>query len=499
MTANNSINISGLIKNMLDSGFDTTDCLGELIDNSLGAKATNIKIHFIDDFKYYQDDINKTNYVILFADNGIGMNKNELDNCYILHNRQTANDERSGYFGIGSKHAKIHFTQYKHTSRTISKKVDTNLAEIEADWEAAVNNNEYNPKSHQITLDGNNIWNEYNINNNYGTIDIIPCNKSIYESIILNINNIVQKYGRMYYQNIKECTLSLYINEKENCKEYIVKSLDPLEWDNIGDDYKQIKTLDVRINKDNKIFVFFKNNKKNSEIVFYDEIDKKEKIMDKYEENTIKKGTIIIISTYNKEWKNHDNSKILGGRYIQRTNKIIDHFEIPFPTSGDFDKREFIAYSRHLINFTHVLDKEFQVQINKSHIKENDINHHIYESIKYLNKKFSEDIYKKHSTELKPVVLKPKPVEPEPVKPKQVEPKPVEPKQVVQQSKQLKLKCEYNKIILYENNYELLVLKTSHSNKLISFFNDNLKNLKNDTFIKFFDEYIKLSNRYNIN
>jgi light-regulated signal transduction histidine kinase (bacteriophytochrome) len=128
----------------------------QLIDNSLGAKATSIKIYFL-------DELNENKNVILFVDNGIGMNEEELDRCYILHNRDKASDERAGYFGIGSKHAKIHFTQHKYKSKTISKKSNTQLMEIDANWLLAVNKNEYNPKSHEITISGNKIWEKYHI------------------------------------------------------------------------------------------------------------------------------------------------------------------------------------------------------------------------------------------------------------------------------------------------------------------------------------------------
>ncbi len=558
MTTKNSINVGGLIKNMLDSGFDTNDCIGELIDNSLGANATNIKIHLL-------DTLNELKNVILFVDNGIGMDQTELEKCYVLHNRQDANDERAGYFGIGSKHAKIHFTQHKYFSKTISKKNEpqSQLFEIKADWKTAVENNHYNPIPHEITKSGEEIWNKYCINNN-GTIDIIPCDEILYKNIKLNINEIIELFGQRYYLYINNCSISFIIDDIE----YTVKSLDPIQWDLVPENLRKEIIIDVRKdNNSDKLYCYFDSPRKKNSKVYLDTYNGKSKLVQNdnndYLNNTVIKGTIIVKSVYMKEWKidkTNDDDEIeddddtvetnntdkikrkynlkMGGRYIQRNKKLIDHFKIPYPNSGDNAKRDYIALSRHLIKFNSNLDKEFQVQINKSHIKENDINNHIYETIKYLNKKFSENIYDTvHKKELKqvPVKSEPKPdivkqepkpdivkqepkpdivkLEPKPdiVKP---EPKPDIVKQILtneplplkvlggKQSTiepQLRLKYDSTKITLYENNKELFIFKTLNANKLGPMFYDHLKNLKKDIFIKFFDDYIKLYSKYKIN
>jgi DNA topoisomerase VI subunit B len=95
------INISGLIQNMLDSGFDDKDSLAEFIDNSFGALASKVNIH-ID---------TETNQIII-TDNGSGMTKDVLASACVLHNRTKASDDKQGCFGIGGKHAMVHFTQH---------------------------------------------------------------------------------------------------------------------------------------------------------------------------------------------------------------------------------------------------------------------------------------------------------------------------------------------------------------------------------------------------
>jgi hypothetical protein len=62
-------------------------------------------------------------------------------------------------------------------------------------------------------------------------------------------------------------------------------------------------------------------------------------------------------------WKVED-----GGQYPKRVRKVIDRFEIPYPSGGDFELREIIAIARHLWNYPTILDHFMGTEINKSRI-----------------------------------------------------------------------------------------------------------------------------------
>ena len=135
----------------------------------------------------------------------------------------------------------------------------------------------------------------------------------------------------MYYENLKSCSISFYINDKE----YKINSFDPIQWDNVHDDFKEVQVIDIRQDKySDKIFGYFTPHKKTTKMYLdtYNNSNYKLATDEKYLENTISKGVIIIKSVYMKEWrkKSKENQRSMGidqgGRYIQRCNKVLEHF-----------------------------------------------------------------------------------------------------------------------------------------------------------------------------
>jgi hypothetical protein len=100
-----------------------------------------------------------------------------------------------------------------------------------------------------------------------------------------------------------------------------------------------------------------------------------------------------------------------GGHYIRRMNKIIQRFSIELPGKGDYGLQKCISTARHIISFTSALDSLFGLEINKSHIKKDNIHKALWEKICEVTKEFSVKVYKSVSDEYKePVVDDKKPL-----------------------------------------------------------------------------------------
>src|SRR5690606_19211656 len=81
---------------------------GEVIDNSIQAKATDIRIQF---FENNNRKTNKSKHIekILFADNGYGMDIYSLHRCLKLGHSSRYNDRSGiGRFGVGMTLGAIH-------------------------------------------------------------------------------------------------------------------------------------------------------------------------------------------------------------------------------------------------------------------------------------------------------------------------------------------------------------------------------------------------------
>ena len=184
-----SINISGLIQDMLNMGFDTSHCLSEMIDDPFGAGAKNLIFHL------------DSSHIIL-VDDGPGMTEDNLVNSHILFNRSQASDDRQGRFGLGSKVAKVYFTQNKNTTITISKTVGGKLNQIKADWKRGVEKNELPLIASEASSENEKLWDKYSIDTNHGTINKIPIDKSIYDSLIKNLPELIKYFELMYSEDL---------------------------------------------------------------------------------------------------------------------------------------------------------------------------------------------------------------------------------------------------------------------------------------------------------
>ena len=419
MTSNDAIDYSGLVQDLLEFGFTTPHVLSEVIDDNFGAGATNIEFH-----------INTTEHEMLIVDNAKGMTKDELVLSHRLFRRSEASDERQGRFGIGSKVAKVHLTQHRHPTTVISKTATSEINQITVDWNKAVTNSILELIATEASRRNEDLWNKYCTDS--GTVARIPLHPKIEKELIASLENgSFQKYfSRMYSKDLLEGKVIKFLYDS---KGVILTPTDILELDTCT--FKQSNVVEV-YEKDDDIRLYFVNG--NGEKVYKNAEGNQAHdeptgftLVGKMKIDSAIKSQIIKESEKWTDWEAED-----GGIFIRRMNKVIEQIPIPPTTSGDYGWRCLLNSSRHLVSFNSSLDSYFGIEINKSHVKEANINKKVIAFIRWLTKDFmqkkwayikkqNEDAKKK--TPPQPQPPQPPSPQPQPPQPPQPQPQPGEP------------------------------------------------------------------------
>ena len=298
-----SINISGLLRNMLDEGFNTRDCIGEMIDDSLGAGAKNIRISL--------DTVNKQ---LIFSDDGCGMTKEKLREAHVLHSRTESSDFKHGRFGIGRKHGLSHFTQNKYPVKTISKSQDTNnekiemgVNEITINYSEAIKNNSLELNPHEVGVSSLEFWKDHSIDNlKKGTITIIRIADEILGEIVSSLKcsdplkSFLLAFGIQYNQILKDGVKISFILD---CKEMNVDAYDPLGLNIITSQNKtEIKINIFKDSISNEIRYIFINNGKSSYRKMNPSSGQYKNFTDSIPSTYKKIGEIILVGSYSTDW-----------------------------------------------------------------------------------------------------------------------------------------------------------------------------------------------------
>ena len=375
------VNISNLIlTNTGPSGFSNYDAISEFADNSADGGARKIKMKF--------DDMSATIY---FADNGSGMERESLPECYTLYKHVARDDSQTnGIFGIGSKAGLIKLTMAKHptTIYTKTKGVASELTEMKLDWAKTVATGVYERSPHDITKKGEAIWDTYGPGS-HGTLLQIPCDDKVYNELKSNIPKICADFGSKYYMSIDDGLCINIIDGAGN--ESKVKSNNPIgsvaDASHIGENKIEV----YKVKADGSLRYYYKNGYKKS---VYIDVNGKETQHDPSTEpdfyERMEGWNISINSGYSEDF-GEENS----GYYFMRGCKIIDRFSKPFPGSGDFGLRAIVGHSRHVIQFPPRMDALMKIELNKSRIKEADLPGTLRKSIDATATKFAKSLYNK--------------------------------------------------------------------------------------------------------
>ncbi len=396
MTSTTGISMAGTLKNMLASGFSTENCITELIDDSLGAGATHVRLTLVEG-----------PHRLIVADNGCGMTCARLREAHVLNNRSAASSLKHGRFGIGRKHALVGLTQILAPVRTLTRAADGTYSQLDVNYPQVLLTDTMELNAHEMTMSGNKDWVSHAINHEVsGTVTIIPMPVTTYAELQEALtssdvrNSLLYALGLVYHRPLETVMLEVVVGgitkriqsinplagaKKANCSLETIKI------------YRQRVTGEVR--------VYYEDGGKSCRYPVQDNRRRKIFYEDLPGEEYDHLGDVILRSAYMNNWfivQNpilesmglrawditdkkdlgiQDVRQFMGGSYYQRNGKIIQRIPAEKPESSDKDPYTIASFknSRHTIEFTPVfseassddiftLDNIFNVQINKSKV-----------------------------------------------------------------------------------------------------------------------------------
>ena len=410
-----AVSHKGLLQNMLHEGFSLTDCLCELVDDSLGAGAEKIKILI-------------TDREVIVVDAGSGMNEETLGDAHVLHNRTKASKKKHGRFGIGRKHALVYFTQLKGVVRTITRCAEGKF-ELKISFPDVIAKDHLNISPHEATESGNALWNKYAIEGaQYGTITIMEADPEVLRALVERLETRDPKLSLPFclattYATPLSKNLSLRLFH--NAREYDIVPVDLLSWDAIDDTDKREMTFSLYRIPSGEVRTYFTHNN-----ATHYRTDTKF-IKEAVPTGSFPLGQVLLQSTCSREWEtileseaacmNLDlNLKDLAGRQYNRNEKQIAHFKNPLKKGkgGDFDKDDYHGkFCHHRIswdaeeedkeNETPSMDSHFAVEINKQRLNEDLMKSYIVKPLLHFCKDFENQMYKMWMDSKEPIVEEP--------------------------------------------------------------------------------------------
>ena len=414
------VNVGGLIKNMLDSGFSLQDCIGELVDDSIGAGATVIRLTF-----------DSATRECVVSDNGSGMTVAALGDSAVLNNRsEKPSNVKRGRFGIGRHTGCATLTGIQNATVTLSKcKNDPedfkSVSQLITNWPEIIAANAHNPAPGEITWSGMPQWMKYAVNSKRcGTVTINTCTETVFAQLLEMIRtkdiakSLVALLGRSNFECI-ERGLELTIVVDGSSER--VRAFNPTPLHSIGAEDKETTVLKVHRHKTTKEYrAFFKVGDVDMWLQF--------NVLDKAGKKRIKKhlegpgddyefcGDVTVTNVWSKSWNaidldiigpewmgakkegfSYEIREFLEGRFIKRDNKLIAHHTIPHLKAGDRKAaNHYHDATRQLVQFSaEQLDNEFGTMLNKGKVEERLIISAVRDSYAWLHYQFAQRLYRR--------------------------------------------------------------------------------------------------------
>ena len=392
-------------------GFSPLDGTKETMDNFIDAGARNGDITC--------DDDTKTLYI---SDNGRGMTNRQMEGAGALYNHvkseKNAEGEINGKFGVGVDASMIVLSGRKYPSYMYSKTEDGDeVQEMELNWpEACGSSKGLVLKAHGISgKNEKNIWDKYGpVGCESGTLLAIKCDEEVYDK--LTSMNLAMELGTTYFELINgglELSLTRIVNGEKRTE--TISANDPFSTANLGDE-PHIINIAVEVWENGKGIKMYCNDdigKKNKEknLRLFNNGGVKQYVasctvggnaklvIEAPAPGAVLKGTINIKCGCPKNVNVKGRGKAkgskkyeLGGRYYARVKKIIDSVPVKEKSQGNLTLQKIVKHSRFMIDCPPSLDKVIGIKMNKSNIKERDIDKSLIDMIEALSKAFCEGI-----------------------------------------------------------------------------------------------------------
>ncbi len=331
-----------MIEGLRDTGYDFVTAVADIIDNSIAAEAKTI---------YVVIEMGLDGDIILrVADDGIGMNGDDLLNAMRYGSDERPDPMSLGKFGLGLKTASTAFCRKLSVISKASK--DGEISKATWDLDHVVTVGEWQLLLPEPNIDDDEYFQEY-VGSGPGTLVVWE-----------NIDRLLKDYADPSGHPARTA-LKIRVDKLK---------------DHISMTYQRF--LDRKYeNEDHKVDIYIVHNQEKQKLESWDpfvihesELVAKGVKSVKFEDTDEVLGEFSINAyvlprreefSADKEWKQAKVSNELQGFYIYRENRLIHYAD----WLGMFSKEDHYKLLRVEFSFNHQLDEAFQVDIKKSKIK----------------------------------------------------------------------------------------------------------------------------------
>ena len=417
MTARHSnIDIRGLLKNSLNVGVSSVHAISELLDNSLSAGSTEIRLTILE-----------KESVLIISDDGCGMNKEALEKSGCLHSRTESSANRHGRFGFGGNQAQITLTNLEgsvislSSDGTLLSDGKPDVSQLDTDFPKVMESGVYYPHAHDIATRAQPIWDEHAINRlGKGTVihtHLSQPKRSELSELIKSdaVTGLRFMIGTTYRAQLEN---GVKISIKMNDVDYPIYPIDRLcssvpvnesEYQSESHmiEIMQNKTTDeivAHVLSDGNRRCFYKSTKKlgsvselSSDLQCVGKIkftlayspnwnELQQPALEQNDITSLNKGESGVIKF----------REVTNGTEIVRNGKVIVALPKPPKKGGDKAGIKYHDDTRSRIEFdaNATMDDVFNIQVNKSKVNVDLIHPNIWKTIECLRNTFSDKCYK---------------------------------------------------------------------------------------------------------
>ena len=394
---------------MMEIGFTLWQCMNEKIENSDSANAANMKITLRDG-------------KLIIADDGNGMNEEEMKTCGRFHNRSSSTADKHGTKGVGGNIADINLSgggRVTYCSKSASSSRVPRITSMELNY-GVDTEEEYRPRPQEAPKRiEEEVWDKYSLDRTRsGTVQLyetVPT--KIYKELCESIksNDIIHSFRRIWaftYDSLLRSGKTIIFDIEGD--EFTIHPIDMMKYNETDGSNRHIdhcsiwkKTIDAQ-NEETR--VYYTNQK--GKLCYRDYSNSKQgkeaEGVRPEDNGYTKNGDFTITHTYNENWRELHEEEMernglnvvcsdmdflnnIGGGVvtIARNRKHV----CQFPTSQTGESASLVPYhqnSKHSLDYdaSDIMDGLFNIQLNKSSLVRDNIQKEVMRTIQYLNRKF---------------------------------------------------------------------------------------------------------------